>query len=354
MIENTKKRLEWIDAMRGFTMLMVVANHISGMSFMEDTKTSAAMSLLVLFRMPLFFFVSGFVAYKASFSWSVPDTMKLLWKKIRIQIIPTFIFLCACIVIRHKDFATTFMNAMHSPYKGGYWFTLVLLYMFVCYYVISMLTRTFKYRNAVMVGVWILSIVLYETAFMPKYFHYPKEKFMLTSSLIQLLLYLQFFLCGNLVHRYWTQMQKLFDSKWFFPILTVVAFFTCADFLRWHTMRMMWTNLPRTVAMYATMFVVLIFFRHYEKSFTKDKILGRSLQYVGTRTLDVYLLHYIFMPTMPFVGVWLNAHQPNFVLSVVLSFAMAVIVTGFCLLVSNILRISPLYSEHLFGRRPTT
>ena len=99
-LTQPKKRLEWIDAMRGFTMLMVVANHVSQTSFGELPKTSAALSLLVLFRMPLFFFVSGFVAYKASFSWSLPDTGQLLWKKVRIQLLPTLVFLCAYIVIR--------------------------------------------------------------------------------------------------------------------------------------------------------------------------------------------------------------------------------------------------------------
>ena len=90
--------------MRGFTMLMVVANHVSQTSFGELPKTSAALSLLVLFRMPLFFFVSGFVAYKASFSWSLPDTGQLLWKKVRIQLLPTLVFLCAFIVIQQTPF----------------------------------------------------------------------------------------------------------------------------------------------------------------------------------------------------------------------------------------------------------
>ncbi len=33
------------------------------------------------------------------------------------------------------------------------------------------------------------------------------------------------------------------------------------------------------------------------------------------------------------------------------SLAVALVVTAFCLLTSNILRISPFYSEHLFGRK---
>ena len=57
-----KKRIEWLDAMRGFTMLLVVAYHVAQFGFGENEKTSAALPFLVLFRMPLFFFVSGFLA----------------------------------------------------------------------------------------------------------------------------------------------------------------------------------------------------------------------------------------------------------------------------------------------------
>lgn len=344
-------RLEWIDAMRGFTMLMVVAYHVSLVSFGENPKTSSAMSLMVLFRMPLFFFVSGFVAYKASFGWEFGETLQLLWKKIRIQIVPTLLFLCAYLVIRRNNFGTEFVNAMHSPYKYGYWFTLILLYMFVVYYAISMCLRRFRYVNVVWIMLWLAAIALYATAYMPKYFSYPKDAFVKTSSLIQLVIYLHFFICGNLVRRYWGRMEKVFDSKWFFPVLVLVAFVSCADILRWHLLRKMWTNLPRTVAMYSTMMVVLMFFRHYRDSFTHNTILGRGLQYIGTRTLDVYLLHYIFLPVMPFVGTWINENRPNFVLSLFCSVAVAVVVIFFCLLTSNILRISPLYSEHLFGRK---
>ena len=346
-----RERMEWLDAMRGFTMLMVVAYHVSLVSFGEMPKTSAAMSLLVLFRMPLFFFVSGFVAYKASFQWSLENTAGLLWKKIQIQIVPTVIFLVAYLVIRRGNFGTEFIKALESPYKYGYWFTLTLLYMFICYYSVSMLLRKVKCQNLIWIVIWIASIAIYATAYMPKYFSYPKDYFWKTSSLIQLVIYFQFFLCGNLVRRYWTEVQRVFESKWFFPILAILAFVCCADILRWHNLRFMWTNLPRTLAMYSTMIVVLMFFRSYKDSFTKSTLLGRSLQYVGTRTLDVYLLHYIFLPVMPFMGEWLNSNRPNFVLSTFCSIAVAIVVIVFCLITSNILRISPLYSEHLFGRK---
>ncbi len=54
-----KPRLEWLDALRGFTMILVVANHVSQMGFEQQWKLSSSLPFLLLFRMPLFFFVSG-------------------------------------------------------------------------------------------------------------------------------------------------------------------------------------------------------------------------------------------------------------------------------------------------------
>ena len=58
-----KERMEWLDAMRGFTMILVVAYHVAQMGFDQSIKHSSSLSFLMLFRMPLFFFVSGFLAY---------------------------------------------------------------------------------------------------------------------------------------------------------------------------------------------------------------------------------------------------------------------------------------------------
>jgi peptidoglycan/LPS O-acetylase OafA/YrhL len=173
------------------------------------------------------------------------------------------------------------------------------------------------------------------------------------SSLIQLVYFFQFFLMGNIVRRYWKTAERIFDSKWFVPLVVVVAFFCASDYLRWHTLRLTWANLPRTLAMYMTMLLCMLFFRRYQASFTKETRLGRTLQYIGTRTLDIYLLHYIFLPRIPAVGVWLNENRPDFVTGTALCVALALLVIAFCLITSSLLRISPLFQEHLFGVKQT-
>ena len=354
------KRLEWLDAMRGFTMILVVSYHVAQMSFGINEKTSASLPFFVLFRMPLFFFVSGFLAYKADFLWNWTNALSLTWKKIKIQVLPAFVFLCVFIVLRKDQFWNTFEYATKSPTKCGYWFTWVLLHMFVIYYLACMLQQWMndrwlkgkgKGRHLVIWVLWLVSIFVYATLYMPKTFTYHQDLFFRYTSLIKTMNYMQFFLLGNLVHRYWSEAQKVADSSWFFPLLILIAFVSCADIFRWHTLKFEWTNLPRTVAMYSLLLLVVIFFRHYASWFTTDRAIGRGLQYIGVRTLDIYLLHYILLPKIPSVGAWFNANRPNFVIEVVCTFSVALVVIAFCLLISQILRISPLFRQYLFGRK---
>ncbi|MBQ7495633.1 MAG: acyltransferase family protein, partial [Bacteroidaceae bacterium] len=131
-----KQRLEWLDALRGFTMLMVVANHVYSVSFDANSKYSMFMSLCLLFRMPLFFFISGFLAYKATFSWNAGETWALVQKKLRVQLVPTLVFMTAFVALCRKHFWQAMETAWTVPTKDGYWFTIVLLQMLLAYYVI--------------------------------------------------------------------------------------------------------------------------------------------------------------------------------------------------------------------------
>ena len=130
-----KPRLGWLDALRGFTMLLVVTNHVALKSFGMQIRWSAALQFFLLFRMPLFFFISGFLAYKASRVWNARTLGELSLKKLRVQIIPTVVFfLLFLTMIPTTPFVPSLMEALASSMKAGYWFTLVLLYMLLTFY----------------------------------------------------------------------------------------------------------------------------------------------------------------------------------------------------------------------------
>lgn len=367
-------RMEWIDAMRGFTMLLVVAYHVSINGYMESPKASTYLSTFVLFRMPLFFFISGFFSYSTKVAWSLQTLGSLTLKKLRIQMLPTVIFFSLFVVVFRPHFWEGCLEFLHKDTKGGYWFTYILLLMFVLYYLFaygeSLLKRyirrhrwgSLSRRQSVwqkarrydwlpITLLWLVWLAAYATWFMPSWFKYPKSDFMQWSSFGQVIQFFHFFLAGNIVRRYWSRFQRLFDSKWFAPFVIALAVVTLCEFLKWKTLRMQWTNLPRTLCMYSLMTVVILYFRHYAEAFSKQTVIGRTLQYIGVRTLDIYLIHVLFVPQMAFVGAWLKTMHYNFALDLSLSFLGAFVITGLSIMASNIIRISPLLKYYIFGRK---
>lgn len=350
-----KPRMEWLDAMRGFTMIFVVAYHVCTNGFGEEEKSSMALPLLVLFRMPLFFFISGFLAFKSDFCWTKGRLGMMIWKKVRIQLIPTIIFLFIAIIIQQPKLVEGFKYAMISPTKAGYWFTWTLLQMFIIYYVFDFVETGFKKRSWIPITIlWLVSLFAYAILYMPLWFTFakPNEPDIFNYTCFnQTMRYFHFFLFGNIVRRYWQGWQKLFDSKWFFPLIVTIAVFCCADIFKWHNLKFQWTNLPRTAAMYMIMIIIFMSFRFYKDTFTKEHRVGRFFQYIGVRTLDIYLLHFLFLPNLKMVGNFINTNKHNFVIDITESVLMALLIIGFCCIVSNILRVSPIFKKYLFGRK---
>ena len=77
--------------------------------------------------------------------------------------------------------------------------------------------------------------------------------------------------------------------------------------------------------------------------------LSKPLQYVGTRTLDIYLLHYFFLPRflMPYVE-QLKAYDSHLIEFLVIM-GISLVVLAFSLLASYIIRLSPFLGHYLFG-----
>ena len=361
--------LEWLDALRGFTMIMVVANHVAQIGFEEEWKHSSSLQFLLLFRMPLFFFISGFLAYKASQVWDLRNLGSLVLKKCRVQLIPTLVFFLLATAILKPSFWPGLLESLHSPTKGGYWFTLVLLYMFLIYYPFAYLEnkitslfspRGAKWMSAILVTLlFLVSLAFYDSCYQPAYFSWAKgyrgamtdiHQFLIDTSFGQLMLWMPFFLFGNIAHRYWNGAQKLMDSKWFFVIVVAVAILCTMDALKWHNLRMAWAIIPLTTAMFLLLIIALMYFRHYQHYFTKMTVIGASLQYIGRRTLDIYLIHFLFLPSLPVIGSFFKDNHHNFIVDTTLSVVVALLVIGFSVITSNILRISPFLKKWLFGR----
>ena len=96
------------------------------------------------------------------------------------------------------------------------------------------------------------------------------------------------------------------------------------------------------------MWLVFTCFRLFG-SWLKKLHLSRPLQYVGTRTLDIYLLHFFFLPRflMPYAD-QLRTYDSRIVEFFVI-LAIALVVLAITLLASYLIRLSPFLGHYLFG-----
>ena len=94
MEETTKKRIGYIDALRGFAMILVVYFHISAYGF--GSYETGYNGLIEHLRMPLFFFISGLLFNLSSWKENPQQQFR---NKFMALIVPTAIFMILYLII---------------------------------------------------------------------------------------------------------------------------------------------------------------------------------------------------------------------------------------------------------------
>lgn len=337
--------------MRGFTMLLVVYSHIQVRCFgLNNLVFESAIpsfnfnSIFVEFRMPLFFFISGWVLYKKSRIWDGKTCLTFLGKKFKVQILSTLVFFTLFVYLFNRDI-------LHSlgSFKAGYWFTYTLFFYFLFYVFSVYIARAFhmeKKEDVVVILVAIGALLAYSIAAVVR--EPLLMKALMAVGVFQWKYYV-FFCFGTLVKKYFNTFVSLTEKSWVMG-LTVVCFLLS-------NIIQPLIQLPHSDLVFflinGFLGVTIIFtvFRKSEKWFEADHRISHWMQYIGRHTLDIYLLHYFFLPyNLRFVGDYFNAH-PDHTVELFVSIALSLMVITVCLLVSKVIYTSPRLGEFLFGKK---
>lgn len=351
-MKGKKQRIEYIDAMRGFTMVLVVLSHVLMYTF-SSTPTFSFNDVFLTFRMPLFFFLSGFLMYRNGRFDKIVDTGGFMKQKFIVQLIPTFIFSFLYALIAHLSYKGLWLDKA----KGGYWFTYTLFFFFLIYSVGDyLLGKVFHGKLKLLIGSGI-AILIY---FFSKYSLTPGCPW--SQSWINGFLglanfqYFLFFFFGALVKSHLNRFFEIIDNPIgmmgilvsFIALLLVLLVPSISEPLTRFSIAAY--SVLKTITGFFGITIVFAFFRKYQDSFKKDKVLGRGLQYIGERTLDIYLLQVFFVyANLQGVGAFFTAHcNPILELFAGLLVSLAIIIV--CLVLSNMIRCSNTLAKLLFGK----
>lgn len=343
-MEQKKKRLRYIDAMRGLAILLVVFSHVTN-AYVKMPITNESFAgvyyMMTMFRMPLFFFVSGFFAFRAAERWTGPMVRRVMTKKFQAQIVGLGVF-CFIYGACMKGWDFRFLWT-----SNPYWFTISLFEMFCMYLAVALIVRKTG-------RVWPLWALLCVAIISPFIFNYLTDGVKMPEWVVGLqtwhtLNYWPYFMLGIFARRYESATWRIVDNQ-YFKALMITSFFLLVLFYGCrHRYSPEW-DLVMTAMRFSGLMTILLTFRTYRDWFDRDSAVSNTMSLVGSRTLDIYYLHYFFIPNLSFMKGWLSQGAGDNVLAM-LTFGLLVsaLVVALCMLISAILRTSPLLASWLFG-----
>lgn len=330
---NTQKssnRLIWLDIIRGLAIILVIYAHLL------KNNTSLINSVLNSIRMPTFFFISGFFIYGVVYDFQL--LLRRLKNRLTRQLYPTIILFSLFVVLfKNSNFEYAF-----DTYKAGYWFTYVSVLFFITLAPLLVLFTKIglsnKGRIAVFLIIIVLSLVMQTLAFKLGFF---ETKIAGLLSFEHYIGYLRFLCAGCVFRIFWERYSdKLMN--WTVYVLSIVCFILGFNF----------GGMLKILSIFFGIYVILFTAYKLSNIFTSSKILN-FLSYLGSLTLEIYLLHYFVLNSTVYQWSWYS----NFLTRVVntpyelpIVLMLSLIIGLICLLIDKIL-IKINIKKYIFGKK---
>ena len=332
------KRIEYVDALRGFVMLLVVFHHVGDCWGIIGLNVSIHEYLLQVI-IPTFFFISGFVLFNGNVTWNASYIIGFFRKKIPVLLLAPFLFFV--LYIQGESIIAQFCD----HFKQRYWFTFVLFDFLVFYAIIRFCTRKW-WSDIVLIA---LGVLLYFINHSIIYNSIPIPEQIKGLLSMKGWNYFVFFALGTLARKYYVHVEKLLKNSYILAAF-VLFYFLVNCFSESVIDDNSALCLPLSVS---AVMIVFALFHNNQGWFRKEKVLGRTLQFVGRRTLDVYLIHIFLLPhNLECFTVFKDHPMP--VIEAATSIVIACIIVAFSLVISNIIRLSPFLAQWLFGAKPSS
>jgi fucose 4-O-acetylase-like acetyltransferase len=334
-----KTRIEYIDQLKGVAILLVVVGHFIQINTADNTG-DALFSAIYSFHMPLFMFISGYVAEKNTSTKIFSNYSKFLQKKATTLLLPFFAW---PLIVDQLFFAKPenlkFISIIHGLLVNptqGLWFLWYLFFLSVLYSIFLLISSRIKETPSLgvdipvaillfsfILGIHLLGVVDYTDAFMQ---------------------YFGFYFIGVFTARYrW--LNQLVMTPWIFYILLIIFILSCGQFSfndpAFH-------HLNIWLAVKVMISITGIFSLYYiTRKISWNPVVNKNICFWGANSLVIYVTHgkmIHILPTeyfLPGLGTF-----PMILIS--LLFSIPVIIG--CLLMLNIIKLCPPLNLLLYGQ----
>lgn len=326
-----KQRIDYIDRMKGLAIFLVVMGHVYGMAFAQSDDV--AYRVLSSFHMPLFMFLSGLVACSGVVApyWSIGK----LSKKLKGLLLPLIVFGMCFTTTFSKDFLTSLIGFLESPNKNGYWYLMTLAVFYVSLSLYRLNVKQKWYIDvALAIAIWGGMFALW------KYTAQTKDYFCMLNCGN----FYPFFILGVMTTKY-NLLDKMQKANWLFSLCIVAyVFLFCVD-MPFHAL----VSLNKHIFLpFCMVYIVVTLFvgRHGAMSYGE-----KILDFVGKRTLDIYVIHYFFISMIHLkdLGNYWEVTD-NSLLMFIVAIGLSVVITALSIGVGYILHKGKIIEKFVYGK----
>ncbi len=260
--------------------MFVIEGHVRifGMGIKSYDTLSALM--LYTFYLPVFFFVSGYLAYKVRMSYN--DIIRNCLKKFTYLVIPAVFFSILYNLYSHKNLLLPIFSGF-----GKYWFTITLFECFFIYYLIMLISKSERWRSFALIVISFLGIgvLSYTSSIGPKLLD--------TNHLCK---YFYFFVFGIFARKYKIVFDEIVKNE-VVKALTIIIFFVLLFLMDYQLLPGPVFHLIRDIILRVLgTSVIIMLFASNASVFEGTGIVARILNEIGKKSLPIYLLQYFFLP----------------------------------------------------------
>ena len=339
-----KGRLAYLDALRGLAIFLVVYCHVASISLGIPEGIGSTNDTVSLLHLPLFFFLSGFLMFWEDRFQNVKSSWQYLARKAGELVLPGLIFVTLFALWTNRSAE----SILFSQFKGGYWFTFFLFLFILLYALFSLILRRFNARKRATVILMLGVCIGFAPTITDIVFPQWAETSIARLLAYQNFKYFLFYTFGAWIRSRFKAFTSWAESPKGKLILVAVPLFTFV-LLHFHIPRVHF--LVEWLFSLTSVLLLMNVFRRMGDKIGEHKA-GRAVAFIGRRSLDIYFLHYFFLPQLHSIGAFFSEGE-RIALELCTISALVLIIICICLVISWLIRHSDILARLLFGKADT-
>ncbi len=325
-----KNRIEYVDWLRGFAILLVVMGHLLEYNGYQNCQLYG---IIYSFHMPLFFCISGFVTIKScrlNEKSRALDYVRYIKKKFIAIMIPCIVW---SLIVNPLFFSKAFdVNTIFLAFEAqfitnkGYWFLPCLFNLLVLFTIWKMIMNRFKTNN-IAVNATVLAIILAGVILM------SSIDFMRSVSSY----FIPYFF-GVMLGMFENLRVQVVENRYVYAVC-----FLLYCLMVGHYGNTSYEVVNKVLRLMLGLLAIPVLFNIFEHVIF-PVVIKSVLSTLGQNTLVIYLAHYIFVKSVPVpfeMGIWCQ---------MICFLAIAVLIGLSVVLFAKILEKSPILALLMLGK----